>query len=145
MLHPVNLTTPFVSRSKPYKVAFLQLEEYLPWYRSLLEATMGLLDSTEEAKCNLSHINMKNCLGTVIAINSQKKFYYMYHYSTTKPSSSEYLDDDLSCDERVQELRSDAKKLFESDLVRGFGLWMERLGGGKLKKYRVAFWPDMVA
>lgn len=104
---------------------------------------MGLLDSSEEARCNLSHINMKNCLGTVIAINSRKKFYHMYHYSTTKPRNSEYLDDDLSSDECVQALRSDAKKLFESDLVRGFGQWMERLGGGKLKKYRVAFWPDM--
>ena len=130
-------------RSSAFKVAFVQLEEYLPWYRSLLEATIGLLENSDEAKHDLTHINLRNCLGTVLAINGQRKFYHMYHYSTMKTNANPWMEDDLSGDESDQELKSDAKKLFESDLVCGLGRWMNRLRNGKLKKYRVSFWPDM--
>jgi hypothetical protein len=37
----------------------------------------------------------------------------------------------------------EAMKLFESDLLCGFGTWMEKLTDGNLKRYRVDLWPNM--
>lgn len=52
--------------------AFLQLEYYLDWYRHLLELSLDF-------KVTLESINNRNCVGTVLAINGDRKYYYIYH------------------------------------------------------------------
>lgn len=39
----------------------------------------------------------------------------------------------------------DAAKLFESDLVRGLGMWLDKLCEGTLKRFKVNEWPPMTA
>ena len=55
-----------VYRSEAFTFSFLQLEHYLGWYRHLLE---GALDFQRD----LGNINLKNCIGTVLAINGPRK------------------------------------------------------------------------
>ncbi len=53
-------------RSAAFTFSFLQLEHYLGWYRHLLEETLDF-------KRDLGKINLKNCVGTVLAINGPRK------------------------------------------------------------------------
>ena len=45
---------------------FLQLEYYISWYQHLLEQTMNF-------RLKLNSINIRNCIGTVLALNGYRK------------------------------------------------------------------------
>ena len=62
----------FFIRYSALTFAFLQLEYYLDWYRHLLEASMDFT-------VTLDSINNRNCIGSVLAINGYRKYYYIYH------------------------------------------------------------------
>ena len=114
----------------------------MPWYRELLEQTLG------DSERNLQAINIKNCIGTVLAINGPRKYYCMYHAWHKKrlegdgkfmgfESSDE--SDSNSCDSDVER----SKKLFQADLLVGLAHWMDRLCEGNLRRLRVQYWPLM--
>lgn len=129
------------SRTDAFKFAFLQLEQYLPWYRRLLEETI-------DYKRKLHTINMKNCIGTVLAINGPRRYYCMYHAYAEKMMKAGKQSNGgafmgFEDDSSEEELSIDDLKLFQSDLLAGFGTWMEKLIEGTLKRYRVDLWPNM--
>lgn len=45
---------------------FMQLEYYVSWYQHLLEMSMSF-------KVKLDSINIRNCIGTVLALNGYRK------------------------------------------------------------------------
>lgn len=61
-------------------------------------------------------------------------------------SSGAFLGMDDSSGSDIDEGRvRDAEKLFESEVLRGLNMWLDRLLEGTQQKFRVAGWPDMVA
>ena len=54
------------------------------------------------------------------------------------------FDESSSSDEELdRKTKLDSKKLFQSDLMNGFGTWMDRLCEGTLRRFRVEYWPPM--
>ncbi len=164
-----------VLRSNEFQFGFLQLEQYLAWYRKVLDLTIDFNRPVE-------HINMKNCVGTVLAINGPRQYYSIYHAGTerlsvraeqSKTSSSygnsssdglrnrrsggnsasgsnsstggKFLGMEDSEDEDERDNSGDASKLFESELLRGLGLWLDKLSSGSQHRFRVREWPEMIA
>jgi len=151
-------------RSDNLKFSFLQLEQYIDWYRSLLEFT-------SEFSRPIDRINVKNCIGTVLAISGPHRCYWMYHASNERVSKAggrnkvygsasdrsqglrnrrgggEFLgmQDSSDSDSGSHDEIKDADKLFESDLLRGLYMWLDRLCEGTLQRFRVDKWPEMVA
>ena len=130
-----------IFRGEAFKFAFLQLEHYLPWYRSLLEETLDF-------KRDLSGINMKNCIGTVLSINGPRKYYCIYHaqeelFKLRAAKGSELDSGFLGFEDDSDEEVSLDDKIFESDLLSRLGNWMDRLCEGSLRRFRVDNWPSM--
>ena len=141
------------------------LEQYLPWFRQLLESSI-------EFRRSLTSINQKNCVGTVLAVNGPRNYFSIYHAVSErvaaqrrilelntphpvtddtglrnrhhKPTGGKFLglEESGSSDE---ERSIDAAKLFESDLLRGLGMWLDKLCEGTLKRFKVTEWPPMTA
>ena len=123
----------------------MQLESYLPWFRHLLEETIDF-------KMDLESIQPSNCLGTVLAMNGQRKYYSIYHahqWSQRKKKRTPYnlagfmgfgesSDEDSDID-----IDPDAQKLFQSDLLNGLDAWLERLCEGTVKRFRIEYWPSL--
>lgn len=170
-----------LSRSKAFKFAFVDLDDYFPWYVELLDSTLRQSEHYQMLKKSFTSINIKNCLGTVLAINGMKRYYFMYHISSFKAfplslhkdrSSDAESDEgeikDVASEEcnigfyrssgllkrrnrkRANETKiqtneskktTDSEKLFEFDLLRGLGIWLEKLCQGKLKKFKISQWP----
>jgi len=140
------------------------LEQYLPWFRDLLELTVDFRRS-------LTSINQKNCVGTVLAVNGPRHYFSIYHAASEraaaqrhlrevhtehpptstglrnrhhKPTGGKFLGlEESDSDDESSSL--DASKLFESDLVRGLGMWLDKLCEGTLKRFKVNEWPSMEA
>jgi len=140
------------------------LEQYLPWFQQLLESTIDFRRS-------LTSINQKNCVGTVLAVNGPRQYFSIYHAASErvtsrrlprevhtehpststglrnrhhKPAGGKFLglEESESSDE---DSTVDAAKLFESDLLRGLGMWLDKLCEGTLKRFKVNEWPPMTA
>ena len=109
------------------------------WYKHLLEETLDF-------RRDLTNINIKNCVGTVLAINGYRKYYSMYH-AQREPHSRKAASkaggfmgfEDSSESESADEV----DRMFECDLLSGLGTWMERLCEGTVNRYRVEYWPSM--
>lgn len=135
-------------RSEAFLFAFLELEQYLEWYRLVLEETVDF-------KRSLQNINMKNCIGTVLAVNGPRKYYCIYHAvnerrkraaGKKRAALGNFLGLDASESDSSgaeAEVDPNAHKLFESDLLHGLGHWMDRLCEGTLKRFKVSNWPAM--
>lgn len=141
------------------------LEQYLPWFRQLLESTVDFRRS-------LTSINQKNCVGTVLAVNGPRHYFSIYHAASEraashrrlhgvhtehppsnntglrnrhhKPAGGKFLGLEES-DSDDEGASIDAAKLFESDLLRGLGMWLDKLCEGTLKRFKVTEWPSMTA
>lgn len=61
------------------------------------------------------------------------------------PTGGRFLALEDSSDSDDDRRLRDADKLFESDLLRGLYMWMDRLCEGTLQRFRVGYWPEMVA
>ena len=85
----------------------------------------------------------------MLSINGPRKYYCVYHAASAKlrhrvnlmggfigmgDDSESDWSTDSDCDDKV---------LFEGDLLRGLGNWMDRLCEGTLKRFRVQYWPPM--
>jgi len=151
-------------RSDAFVFSFVMLEQYLPWFRELLESTVDFRRS-------LTSINQKNCVGTVLAVNGPRHYFSIYHAASEhaaahrrllevhtehpptstglrnrhhKPTGGKFLGLEES-DSSDEGSSLDASKLFESDLVRGLGMWLDKLCEGTLKRFKVNDWPSMEA
>jgi len=140
------------------------LEQYLPWFRQLLESTIDFRRS-------LTSINQKNCVGTVLAVNGPRQYFSIYHAASDrmpsrrhprgvhtkhpssdtglrnrhhKPTGGQFLGLEES-DSSDEGSSIDAAKLFESDLLRGLSMWLDKLCEGTLKRFKVDEWPPMTA
>jgi len=140
------------------------LEQYLSWFRQLLESTVDF-------RYSLTSINQKNCVGTVLAVNGPRQYFSIYHAASEraaalrslrdihsdssstdsglrnrhhKPTGGKFLGLEES-DSSDESCSIDAAKLFESDLLRGLGLWLDKLCEGTLKRFKVTEWPPMTA
>ena len=120
----------------------LHLESHIGWYRHLLEETLDF-------KRKLDRINQKNCIGTVLAVNGQRKYYCIYHAQQERAAqqlseSGQFMgfeDEESDLDDDLQ--NPEAEKLFQGDLLNGLGLWMDRLCEGSLRRFRVQYWPEI--
>lgn len=128
------------SRYSALTFAFLQLEYNIGWFRTLLE------ESIEEV--NLDNINIKNCIGTVLALNGYRKYYYIYsakrarQFIRQRNNVSEALGlHDL--DEKSDEEDDIKDYFFLDELLDGLTLWMDKIFDGSVKKIRITKWPEM--
>ncbi len=83
----------------------------------------------------------------MVSLNGSRKYYSIYHAQSkslqgrAKGANGKFMgfdDSDSSSDSDP-----DADKLFTSDLLGTFGIWMDRLCEGSLKRFRVEYWPSM--
>ena len=122
--------------------AFLQLEYNIQWYRSLLETSID--------NVNLQNINIKNCVGTVLALNGYRKYYYIYsakrarQFIRERNNVSEALGlddvDEISDNEADDTMRD---FFFLSELLDGLAIWMDKIFDGSMKRVRIDKWPEM--
>ncbi|KAK3785651.1 hypothetical protein RRG08_023906 [Elysia crispata] len=140
-----QIMQPF-TRYSALTFAFLQLEYYLDWYRHLLEAS---LDFT----VTLDSINNRNCIGSVLAINGYRKYYYIYHpkrarrwmrkqHGNNITKAVGFGDSDSESSDNEGRVREE-NVMFEEELLTGLPIWMDRLFDGSVKKVRLSYWPEM--
>lgn len=140
-----EIMQPF-SRYSALTFAFLQLEYYLEWYRHLLELSMDF-------KVTLNSINNRNCVGTVLAINGYRKYYYIYHpkrarrwirreHGANVTKAVGFGDSDSSSSEEEGKSREE-NIIFEDEILSGLSIWMDRVFDGSVKKVRLNYWPEM--
>ncbi|BFZ23270.1 hypothetical protein BsWGS_26309 [Bradybaena similaris] len=140
-----EIMQPF-SRYSALTFAFLQLEYYLDWYRHLLELSLDF-------KVTLESINNRNCVGTVLAINGDRKYYYIYHPKRARKwirhqrgrnvtKAVGFGDSDTDSSEGEGKSREE-NVIFEDELLTGLSIWMDRVFDGTVKKVRLQYWPEM--
>lgn len=126
--------------------AFLQLEYNIRWYKTLLER------SVDDMK--LDKINIKNCIGTVLALNGFRKYYYIYSarkgrdFIRKRNNVSQALGfddlDEKSDDEGQEEVQKEGEDYFYVDeVLDGLALWLDKIFDGSIKRIRISQWPDM--
>ncbi|XP_033763576.1 dnaJ homolog subfamily C member 16-like [Pecten maximus] len=140
-----ELVFPNYTRYSALTFGFIDLDLYLGWYRHLLEECV-------DYKQDLSNIKIKSCIGTVLAINGFRNYYYIYHpkrvrkwvrkHTDNIPSSIGFFDTDEESDSEEKRLRGEEPKV--EDLLKGYITWMDRVFDGSVKKIRVPYWPEMV-
>ncbi len=117
------------------------------WFRHLLEETLDF-------QRDLTKINAKNCIGTVLALNGPRKYYCIFHAHEIRHRRQRRAEgykvsggfmgfEDSSSEEEADLTDINEEKLFEADLMNGLGTWMDRLCEGSLKRFRVEYWPPM--
>ena len=98
----------------------------------------------------LENINIKNCVGTVLAINGYRKYFYIYSAKRARQfirqrnhvSEALGLDDvDENSDHETDETIRDF--FFLSELLDGLGIWMDKIFDGSMKRVRIDKWPEM--
>ena len=98
----------------------------------------------------LENINIKNCVGTVLALNGYRKYYYIYSVKRARQfirqrnnvSEALGLDDieessDVEVDETVKDF------YFLDELLDGLSIWLDKIFDGSIAKVRLDKWPDM--
>ncbi len=83
-------------------------------------------------------------LGSVVVHNIRFtccRYYCIFHANQERRRNSD--GDFIGFDDSADEEDGDATKLFQTDLVSGFGNWMDRLCEGSLRRFRVEYWPSM--
>lgn len=136
----VRIVSPY-ARYSAITFAYLQLEYNIKWYRKLLEQTL------EEQ--HIDNINIRNCVGTVLAINGYRKYYYLYSakrarkFIRERNNVSEALGlHDL--DEKSDDEGKEGKDyFFLEEVLDGLVLWLDKIFDGSLKKIRISNWPEM--
>ncbi|XP_076451608.1 dnaJ homolog subfamily C member 16-like [Babylonia areolata] len=135
------------SRYSALTFGFLQLEYYIPWYQHLLEQTLSY-------KVKLDSINIRNCIGTVLALNGYRKYYYIYHPRNAQRwmrkhsrvgQAMGFMDSDSDSDgaTEVTEKPETDEKIFLNEVLSGLSLWMDRVFDGSVRKVRLEYWPEM--
>ncbi|XP_046332432.2 dnaJ homolog subfamily C member 16-like [Haliotis rufescens] len=140
-----QMLTRFAQIMQPYSrysaltFAYLQLEYYISWYQHLLELSLNF-------KVKLNNININSCVGTVLAINGYRKYYYIFHPKKARQWMKEhnnlsraigFLDDDSDSDKEQDNMD------FSKKYLSGLAMWMDRIFDGSAVKVRLDYWPEM--
>ncbi|XP_076086499.1 dnaJ homolog subfamily C member 16-like [Mytilus galloprovincialis] len=119
---------------------FVNLDLYMGWYRHLLEESV-------DKKIDLTNMKVKNCIGTVLAINGHRNYYYIYHprparkwiRNTDKVSRAVgFVDTDDSDSDGNKETPVAIEKL-----LKGLTDWTDRVFDGSIPKVRIPCWPEL--
>nr|XP_022341164.1 dnaJ homolog subfamily C member 16-like [Crassostrea virginica]XP_022341165.1 dnaJ homolog subfamily C member 16-like [Crassostrea virginica] len=123
--------------------AFLRLESYIGWYQHLLEDSVG-------HKVCIESININNCIGTVLALNGTRKYYYIYQPKKARkwirqnnrnmPSAIGMFDSDENSDSD-----QDSRVILVEELLDGLLDWFDKVFDGSQRKLRITAWPDLRA
>ena len=123
--------------------AFLRLESYIGWYQHLLEDSVG-------HKVCIENININNCIGTVLALNGTRKYYYIYQPKKARkwirqnnrnmPSAIGMFDSDENSDSD-----QDSRVILVEELLDGLLDWFDKVFDGSQRKLRITAWPDLRA
>ncbi|PVD36895.1 hypothetical protein C0Q70_03886 [Pomacea canaliculata] len=133
------------SRYSALTFGFMQLEYYVSWYQHLLEMSMSF-------KVKLDSINIRNCIGTVLALNGYRKYYYIYHPRRAQKwiraqnkivQAMGFMDSDSDSEPQNQAAADNDDKLFLNEVLSGLSLWMDRVFDGSVRKIRLNEWPEM--
>jgi DnaJ family protein C protein 16 len=120
----------------------MRLEYYIGWFQQLLED--GL-----EAKVPLSNINVRNCIGTVLAINGFRKYFYVYQPKRARKwirktdnvtQAIGFFDTDEESANEGDEEDEKSKVLFVDELLTGLTFWMDKVFDGSVTKIRITNW-----
>ncbi|KAH3827046.1 hypothetical protein DPMN_128974 [Dreissena polymorpha] len=124
------------SRYSALTFAFMQLEYNIKWYRTLLETSVGNTKS-------LDKINIKNCIGTVLALNGYRKYYYIYSAKSGRQfiRKRNNLSQALGLDDLDE--KSDDEFFFVDEVLDGLALWLDKIFDGSIKRVRIKAWPMM--
>lgn len=152
-----KLIPPFHKAVWPYRknktlmFGHMLIDKGLSWYSELLRQGLG--------DTKTLHINPRNCVGTVLALNGHRKYFCMYHAKhpeTTRgvkrmekitrqliqrpddpeigaffnPANSDDSDD------------TEPKVLLEGNLLDGLSNWLDRLFEGSTHRYYINYWPE---
>lgn len=135
-------------KNKTLMWAYLLVEKNVEWYKRLLLQT--LVDYQD------LHINPKNCIGTVLALNGFRKYFCIYHAKhpeTRSAADGEFLglgggEDDAELGAGLLRLHhhedegGEGEVLFEEHLLDGLEEWLERLFAGGTQRYHISFWSE---
>ena len=117
------------SHSNSLTFAYLQLDDYLGWYRYLLEESI-------EFKVQLPNINIRNCIGTVLAINGRWQYFYIYHAKSARKWMRQ-----VNTGRRVGMYDTDSdsddtqpQHILVEDLLDGLDSWMNKVFEGVVRK-----------
>lgn len=123
--------------------SFLRLESYIGWYQHLLEDSVG-------HKVRMENININNCIGTVLALNGIRKYYYIYQPKKARkwirqnnknvPSAIGMFDSDENSDSD-----QDTRVILVEELLDGLLDWFDKVFDGSQRKIRITAWPDLRA
>ncbi|XP_052819876.1 dnaJ homolog subfamily C member 16-like [Mya arenaria] len=125
------------SRYSALTFAFLQLEYNLKWYKSLLQL------SVDDFK--LDGINIKNCIGTVLAINGFRKYYYIYSAKNGRKyiRKRNNVSEALGLDEADEKSDEEENFFYLDEILDGLALWMDKIFDGSIKRIRITQWPEL--
>nr|KAG5695354.1 hypothetical protein BaRGS_006578 [Batillaria attramentaria] len=134
------------SRYSALTFGFMRLEYYIAWYQHLLETSLS-------NKVTLNSINIRNCIGTVLALNGYRKYYYIYHprraqkwicsQSRSVGQAMGFMDSDSDSDTEAHREAENDDVLFVNELLSGLPIWMDRVFDGSVRKVRLDYWPEM--
>lgn len=137
-----SLITSFLDTMVPYSqpnsltFAYLQLERWLGWYQQLLE-------KSSHFHVQLSNMKIKNCIGTVLAFNGYRRYYYIYLPKNARKLcrqvkiSTGFSESDTDSDD------SDSQQFSTEELLDDLGAWAEKMFDGLLHKINIPYWPNM--
>ena len=135
----LSYQTQFTFRYSGLTFAYLQLEDYGGWYTNLLRNCSSR---------DIANISLHNCIGTVLAINGLRKYYYIYHPKKARrwikqmggsvSASFGLVDSDSSTDEDDP----NAKKILMEELLDGLRDWLDRVFDGSVRRIKLeSGWP----
>lgn len=123
------------SHSNVLTFSYLDLDQYLAWYRHLLEESI-------DHRVQLCNINIRNCIGTVLAINGYRQYYYIYHAKSTSRSLQQLHGTGTESESEKEHNELIVKPLLEDGPLQGLDRWLLKLFDSKLRKIHVSYWPD---
>lgn len=98
----------------------------------------------------LENININNCIGTVLAVNGMRKYYYIYQPKKARkwirqsnknvPSAIGMFDSDENSDSD-----QDSRVILVEELLDGLLDWFDKVFDGSERKIRLSAWPDLGA
>lgn len=108
------------------------------WYRHLLEETVN-------NKVDLSQMKSKHCLGTVLAINGHRTYYYIYHPKPARKwiRHSNKVSRAIGFVESDDSDSDDDGSVPIDQLLKGLTAWTDRVFDGSVPKVRIQCWPEM--
>ena len=115
---------------------YLLLDKYIGWYQQVLDNSEGMREQS-------SKLNIQNSIGTVIAINGYRQYYYMFHSKCPQKWTQQVnfghgeglFDSGSNSEDESEEMDC---------LLKGLENWLDKVfDGNNVQKIRVSHWPEM--